>query len=113
MNEYFIRFGEIPENERSTEYIGSGDGQIPNKILDGVSVYECILDKDNIPRIIVPRLTKTTMDTLYGMMCYNTKNIYLVSGDIVGVGTDGEPLLKNIKIVRKLDKQIFFNNVDS
>lgn len=35
------------------------------------------------------------------------KIIYLVAGDEVGVGFDKEPVLKNIKIIKKIPKDNF------
>lgn len=46
--------------------------------------------------------SKTSVDTF--LCCINNpfRNVYLVEGDKVGIGSDGEPLIKNVKIIKLL-----------
>lgn len=102
IQQIYIRFGEIPMDERSTEHRGSGDGVEPTKKLDGVSVYDCFNSNGN-PQIVIPTpINEHTLDTLWGLLNYSDRPVYLVSGDKVGAGSDGEPLIKNIKIIEKI-----------
>lgn len=106
MSNHYIRFGEIPEDECSTEYEGSGDSQRPVKKLDGVSVYDCYIDnrRHDGPQVVIPpNATARTLDTLWGLLNYSDRPVYLVTGDRVGTGSDGEPLIKNVKIVSTLN----------
>lgn len=103
----YIRFGDIPPNEISCQY--DSNGEIIKKE-DGVSVYDAV-EIDNIIRVIMPRkptaTTAMTLYQLYSRFC-SKKNpeipILLVTGDEVGYGSDNEPLLKNIKIISKLNQ---------
>ena len=95
----YIRFGDIPENERSGVY-----ENFERKVgeLEGVSVYECTQDTH---QIILPKLNETTLNTFYGFFAhgkYHRRPVYLVSGIKVGVGLDNEPLIRDIKIVEQL-----------
>lgn len=129
---YFIRFGEVPEAERS------GIGSSPNHIHAtyrrsdvelGVSVYAAAwngqtkrwdLDRDDISNI-------ASLDELLYQGREGERAVYLVTGHWVryeeltrkerrlfndegrwypGIdkvtGTDGEPLIRNVKVVKQL-----------
>ena len=101
----YVRFGRksepFPENERSWNVL-------TQQYEDGVSVYEAIERNGNY-QIILPKMDGTTLATLG--MCYNvaqglsgqTDNpLYEVTGDVVGHGYDGEPVLRNCKVVKKI-----------
>ncbi len=97
----YLRFGEIPIDEQSTIWYHqyTAIGKEP-----GVSCYDCVKDDANKYRILVPLKPKegfygTLREILENFSIENTKtNCYLITGDIVGIGMDGEPLLKNIMI---------------
>lgn len=98
--QYYIRFGDIPINERSCEW--NGDEIV--SVLDGVSVYPAIIDGDGRVSIgITLPVTRTTLDTLTHLLAYDNRDCLLVEGDYVGRGTDNEPLIKNIHIVGTLN----------
>ena len=63
----------------------------------GVSVFEYIEGRG----IIIPNNEKAKDDFFMLFKMYWI-NHYLVSGDEVGVGSDGEPLINNIKIIKLL-----------
>lgn len=70
----------------------------------GVSVYEA---HKNINGIYSPVLPFPTNEMAFNDFIYNVKyftgNKYLVTGDLLDeTGTDGEPLIKNVKILKKL-----------
>ena len=112
----YLRFGEIPENEKSInwykvslddqrdfswalENYGYKDAlrQIRNldEVLeDGVSAFE--IDENNNPILSTEELKNT-----YNSYTGNRKS-YLVEGDEIGRGTDGEPLIVNIKVLEEV-----------
>lgn len=108
----YIRIGEIPENERSS--IWHGDVKIGEE--KGVSVYDCTF-RDGRYYILMPPFFKEGIGITYeGLMQevvnfrYKTdsqRKVYLVKGDLVGYGSDGEPLLKNIKILDNITELFF------
>ena len=89
---YFIRFGEIPKSGKSKNFL-------TDNLELGISVYDCIR-KDKEYLIIMPKLTYSNCVGLSG--CIDRDIIYLVTGNIIGRGSDTEPLLSNYKIVKKL-----------
>lgn len=121
----YLRFGEIPIGERSINFLklriqenkdftwtkensgyGEAVSQIPKKAFEpGVSVFE--MGADGLPVLHNMREARS-LSARIGC------KIYQVSGDEIGHGNDGEPLIKNIKIEKtrritaeKLEKHIF------
>jgi hypothetical protein len=95
----YIRFGKIPDNEESGIY--HGEEQTGKQ--EGVSVYPAIIDeKGNVAVGLSLPITATTLHTQQHLLEYDNRPCYLVTGDCVGVGVDGEPLLKNVKIVEEI-----------
>ena len=90
MKKIFIRFGELPPTGKSK--IHNGDAGIIGEEI-GVSVYEGI-EEDGKIKVILPSLTPMACVSLSG--CLGRK-IFIVNGEKIGEGTDGEPLLKNVK----------------
>ena len=108
----YIRFGEIPPNERSVNFIKMTLDQVdafswaigamkaeeayteyvPEKALEpGVSVFE--MDKNGNPLLknigLVRSYCKRAED----------EKAYIVTGDPVGTGHDGDILIKNVNII--------------
>lgn len=97
----FYRFGEIPEDECSS--IWNNNNEVIGKE-KGVSVYEA---HKNINGTYSPVLPFPTNEMAFNDFIYNVKyftgNKYLVTGDLLDeTGTDGEPLIKNVKILKKI-----------
>ena len=97
----FYRFGEIPEDACSS--IWNNNNEVIGKE-KGVSVYEA---HKNINGIYSPVLSfstnKMAFNDFISPVHYCTCNKYLVTGDLLDeTGTDGEPLIKNVKILKKL-----------
>ena len=93
---FYIRFGEIPEDERSSIYYR---GMYCGKE-EGVSVYECIFTHGEYHVIVPCPITMGGLDTLTGFLFYNKdKPVYYVVGEWVGTGHDGEPLLRNVRVI--------------
>lgn len=103
---YYIRIGEIPENERSGIY-RSGE-KIGEE--EGVSVYNAVLDKQHWNIVLPYPLTEVVLNdlqifhTMLNCDAYETPPIYLVEGNEIGYGSSNEPLLRNVKIIQKLDR---------
>ncbi len=84
----FVRYGPIPESGKSTN-------RLTEEQEGGVSVYEAI-ERDGRVQIIVPSMTYGVHVTLSGFV---GQPAYIVEGEVVGYGSDGEPLLANCRIV--------------
>ena len=106
---YFIRFGEIPTDGRSRIH---RNGERVVGIECGVSVYDAVKVRGKWSAVLPNPCTECTVDTMHGILLSNVrnadnKNVYIVTGDIVGYGSDGEPLIRNIEIVERLDDYYF------
>lgn len=101
----FVRFGgkdgALPPDEHSLN-------NLTKQRERGVSVYEAI-ERDGKYQILLPCLDPQAAATLG--TCFNVAQglwgkvnhpLYEVSGDVVGVGSDGEPLLRNCQVVQKI-----------
>ena len=91
----YIRFGEIPESGKSYNF--------RDKFFeDGVSVYAAVKVGKNYYIDVVGSIFT------FGGLC--KKNAYEVSGDVLdSCGSDGEPLLANVSIVKKINN----DNIDT
>ncbi len=94
-NIIYIRFGLPPESGRSHNYLFKKDEE-------GISVYEAI-ERGRKVRVIMPSHTGSACVTLSG--CFQ-RPIYEVSGNRIGTGSDGEPLLGDCQIVREIEKEV-------
>lgn len=95
----YIRFGDIPINGKSKVY----NGEIETGIEEGISVYPAFKDKEgNIILGLNLPITKTSLYTQQHLLEYESRPCYLVTGDYVGKGSDGEPLLKNVRIIKEI-----------
>ena len=105
---YYIRFGKIPPTERSRVY---GGGEVVGEEV-GVSCYDAAYI-DGKWRIVYPNPCKeTTVDTLHGLILgccgvnkFEDNDAFLITGDRVGYGSDGEPLVRNITVIANITKQ--------
>lgn len=96
----YIRFGEIPTDEKSKIYQGEKEVGIEN----GVSVYPAFkTNEGNIVLGLNLPVTKTTLYTQQHLIEYDNRPCYLVKGDYVGKDTDGQPLITNVSIIEKID----------
>ena len=95
----YIRFGEIPESGFSSIYQHGEEVGKEN----GVSCYRVLVDENDTIHICLPLpFTESRWNVLQGFIHYDDRNAYLVTGDVVGYGNEGEPLLKNIKIAKRM-----------
>ena len=95
----YIRFGEIPDNEKSKIYCGEEETGEEG----GVSVYPAFEVNGDIVLGLTLPITKTTLYTQQHLLEYENRPCYLVKGDYVGKDTDGQPLINNIQIIKKID----------
>lgn len=104
----YIRFGDIPTDQLSTiHYRGYEVGKEP-----GVSVYDCIRNDKGEYQIVLPTpCSQGTITSLEGFMFYSKdKSIYLVTGDVVGYGTDGEPCITNVQVLEDITEKFRKDN---
>ncbi|MBE6299807.1 MAG: hypothetical protein E7083_05655 [Bacteroidales bacterium] len=109
-HKYYIRIGEIPENETSKIY--NGDAIIGEE--RGVSVYDCI-EKNGKYHIVMPLPFIEGQGQTYECLIQEVtqcryeiarpRKVYLVTGKQVGNGHDNEPIIKNIKIIKEITEQ--------
>lgn len=106
MRSCYIRFGEIPIDGKSK--IHRGDTLISEE--QGVSVWECI-ECNGVYRLLVPNpCNANAMGDIDSYLLrshyYTSKPVFEVEGTVVGTGSDGEPLLSNITMIKKLADDI-------
>ncbi len=95
----YIRFGDIPEGERSSSW--RGDTETGKEA--GVSVYNLAIGADGKLGIVLSLpVTKSSLHTLQHLLEYDSRPVYIVSGECVGHGSDNEPLIENVEILRTL-----------
>ena len=95
----YIRFGDIPANEKSKIYRGEEEIGTEN----GVSVYPAFkTDEGDIVLGLNLPITKTTLHTQQHLIEYDNRPCYLVKGNYVGKDTDGQPLINNVSIIEKI-----------
>lgn len=99
---YYIRFGGIPANEQS--FAWTVENEIKCKE-PGVSVYDAVCLNDEWHLVIPIPITEKMLNTLYGLLNYQNRQVYLVEGNYVGRGSDNEPCIRNVKIVENITSQ--------
>jgi hypothetical protein len=84
----FVRFGELPAGGRSRNYI-------TGELEAGAS---CIgLLRNPLTAELMPRLTPAI--SMYLLFNAGDRPCYQVEGELIGCGSDGEPILGNARIV--------------
>lgn len=83
----YIRFGRIPMNGKSWNFRD-------NKPEAGISVFEAEFTKNGEYRVLVDDVLELSYLTVMD------RDAYRVYGDVVGIGADGEPVLKITKRVK-------------
>lgn len=97
--QYYIRFGNIPKDEKSSIYFHGVD---TGKKEIGVSVFNaCKIN--GVYHIVIPNpCTGDTLDDIVRFMKYSSEPFFLVTGKKIGLGTDNEPLIINVKIIKDI-----------
>ena len=91
----YIRVGELPPDGKSKIRCRADNSIIGEE--EGISVFEYIEGRG----IVVPHNQQARDDFLMLMNSID-KPQYIVIGEEIGVGNDGEPLLRDVKIVKVL-----------
>lgn len=95
----YLRFGDIPSDEKSRVWRGEELIGYEN----GVSVYDVIIGEDGKISVGFPLpAIESTLDTFIGFIKYQNRPMYLVDGDFVGRGSDNEPLIRNVKMIKEI-----------
>jgi hypothetical protein len=112
MTNTYLRFGLWPENERSI--IGGVFGFF-NEITgeqateEGVSVYHTKWHPDKKRWEIVDHGGYSSYYPSMAELIAQERDIYIVTGEISGDGTDGEPLIENVKMLHKITINDIYN----
>lgn len=107
----YIRFGAIPLDGKSKKW--KGEELVGEE--EGLSVWRCI-EEDNEYSILLPyKLNQETFNDLMYQLIYDSSVIYLIEGNEIGIGNDGEPLLSRYSIIKELtrevkDKKVYITN---
>lgn len=92
---HYIRFGNIPQSGKSMNYL-------TNKKQPGISVYKCrIYDDNEIVHIEIPGILGTALASLSSIM---ERPSFIVNGNQIGTGSDGQPILQNCKIIGEVKR---------
>jgi hypothetical protein len=95
----YIRFGEIPPNEKSKAYRGD---QILREEA-GVSVWRAIKANGAYYPVMPDEPNESTIADYFNFIMNCNCNVYLVTGDeLIIEGADREPLLTNVKIIKNI-----------
>lgn len=102
----YIRIGEIPPAGKSRIH----RGDILEGEEKGVSVWEAV-ELNNKYRILIPNpCNANAMGDLDSDFLrshyYISRPVFEVEGDVIGRGSDGEPLLTKIRNIKKLGNDI-------
>jgi len=95
----YIRFGDIPDGEKSK--IWRDEHCVGEEI--GVSVYDVKIGERGEVNICLPLpLSRDALDTFRALVEYQNRPCYLVDGEYLGVGNDGEPIIRNVRIIEEI-----------
>lgn len=119
----FLRFGEWHKEEKSVNFLRTRintcedfsylleNGDIDKalnlkglKFEEGVSVFK--MNENRLPVI-------DNINLAHSLALRVSKPVWELEGDIIGVGIDGEPLIKNIRIIKKrrINKDILVKHI--
>jgi hypothetical protein len=94
---YYVRFGDPPASGRSLNYA-------TGSIEAGVSVYSA-LGRHGKLVIEVPQDGGWAEEDLRSRL-RSDDSIYIVKGDHIGTGGDGEPLLKDVRVWKRVKREL-------
>lgn len=111
----YLRFGQIPKDEKSRKGNGLlGDGFKSIGFENGVSVWNAVRLNDGYHLVAPLKANSSTVGDFnkyaFPENCLGLdkeQKIFVVTGEEVGRGSDNEPLLKNIKILEELPYDYF------
>jgi len=113
MTRHYIRFGNWPTDERSRvgeriRLFGGGLYQ-GGDYEAGVSVYSAFWDAHK-QRWSIPTLGINTYLPTLDELFHGSSPVFLVTGDEIGIGTDGEPLLINLQLIQQIERSQIYND---
>lgn len=101
----YIRFGEIPTDEKSK--VHRGDAIIREEA--GVSVWRAVESCGYYYPILPNEPNENTISDYFDMLLHNDKKVYLVTGTELFIeGADREPLLMDVKVLKDITH--YYNN---
>lgn len=102
---YFFRIGELPRDGRSKIYQWDNEEHTSRSVIGeeiGISAYEMEYNpKKRIWKVFIPK-SPTAIDTvreLFRAVGDGEKKYYVICGNKIGTGADGEPLVDSAKII--------------
>lgn len=101
---YYFRIGELPRDGRSKIYQWDNEEHTSRSIIGeeiGISAYEMEYDPmKRIWKVFIPKssIAIDTVKELFKAVGDGEKRFYVIGGDRIGTGSDGEPLLDSAKI---------------
>ncbi len=113
MNKYYIRIGELPRDNKSKIYQWDNKEHTSRSVVGeekGISAYNAVFDEEKGNWLISPHASRTasyrdTLLTLIEEVVKGEKSVYLITGNEIGIGYDGEPLLEDVKVVKDITYQ--------
>ncbi len=93
----YIRFGKIPNNHKS--YMFYNDYIIGEEM--GLVVFDAAIIRNKLRVVLPETMTKNSIN--YINKCIQFNEVYLVTGVYIGNGIFGDTLIKNVKVLYRLD----------
>lgn len=92
----YYRFGDLPKDNKSA--IWKGEEVIGYE--EGVSVYECHMNENGVLVPVIPfPITEQSLNDYYYHLRYFRGRRYLVHGERIGTGCNGEPLINPVTAI--------------
>lgn len=112
MMNYYLRIGDFPQDGKSKIYQWNDKEHSSRTVVGeekGISVYKTTKVSDRWKVILPNNPSSSTIDTfkyLQSAVLNNQKFAYIVTGDEIGIGYDGEPVITNIKIIEDITEDL-------
>ena len=120
----FLRFGEIPETGKSVNFLKMSFSQVEDFTFfcengDMIQAYDCVPEDAYEVGLSVFEIDKNGMPVLENLKLITSlltrinDKIYLVEGNEVGRGHDGEPLISDVLIIkiRRIKKETLLDYI--
>jgi len=108
-SKFFVMFGDVPENEISTFY-DSDIGGVAEE--HGVSCYDFV-KVGLYYHLLLPSLNPNfalKLHRIFDLLEFDEITAYLIEATQVGTGSFGEPVVKNVKMIRELQIVVSLND---
>jgi hypothetical protein len=58
--------------------------------------------------IVIPHpISERGLNTLYSFLLYQKRDVFIVTGDVVGYGSDKEPVIENLMILKEITNAFY------